>query len=102
MRAIYRVKVDPGRTDEFVRAWVQATQTIRANVKGARGSMLLRSRSDPAQFIAAARWDSFEDWQSFMQSDPADPEAFRTMREAGQLLSAEPFDEVEELLDYDS
>ena len=35
-----------------------------------------------------------------MQADPADPGAFRVMSAAGQMLSAEVFDEVADLLDY--
>ena len=100
MRAFYRVRVKPGQEEAFVKAWVQATKTIRANVKGARGSMLLRSRADPSLFTATARWDSFEHWRAFMSSDPADPEAFAAMRSASELLSAEAWDEVEDLLDY--
>ncbi len=100
MRAVYRWRANPGEEDAFARAWAQATNMIRLKVKGARGSMLLRSRRDPAEFIATARWDSFADWQTFTQSDPADPEAFRVMSAASQMLSAEVFDEVEDLLDY--
>ena len=100
MRAVYRWRVKPGDEETFTKAWAQATKTIRSKVKGARGSMLLRSRRDPAEFMATARWDSFEDWQAFTQSDPADPEAFRAMSAASQMLSADVFDEVEDLLDY--
>ncbi len=100
MRALYRWRVKPREEETFTKAWARATKTIRSKVKGARGSMLLRSRRDPSEFIATARWDSFQDWQAFMQSDPADPEAFRVMSAAGQMLSAEVFDEVEDLLDY--
>lgn len=100
MRAVYRWRVEPGQEDAFTAAWARATKAIRANVKGARGSMLLRSRRDPAEFIATARWDGFEDWRAFMQSEPADPEAFRVMSEAGRMLSAEVFDEVADLLEY--
>ena len=100
MRVLYRWRLKPGEEDAFAGAWAQATKTIRSKVQGARGSMLLRSRRDPAEFIATARWDGFQDWQAFTQSDPADPEAFRVMSAAGQMLSAEVFDEVEDLLDY--
>ncbi len=99
MRAVYRWRLKPGEEDAFAKAWAQATKTIRSKVKGARGSMLLRSRRDPAEFMASARWDSFQDWRAFMQSDPADPEAFRVMSAAGEMLSAEAFDEVEDLLE---
>ena len=101
MRAIYRWRIEPGQEKAFAEAWAQATKTIRSKVHGARGSMLLRSRRDPAEFIATARWDSFEDWQTFMQAAPADPGAFRVMSAASQMLSAEVFDEVEDLLDYE-
>ena len=74
MRAFYRVRVKPGQEEAFIKAWVQATTTVRANVKGARGSMLLRSHADPSLFTATARWDSFEEWQSFMASDPSTPQ----------------------------
>ena len=100
MRVVYRWRVRPGEEDAFASAWAQAPKTIRSKMKGARGSMLLRSRRDPSEFTASARWGSFEDWQAFMQSDPADPEAFRVMSAASQMLSAEVFDEVEDLLDY--
>ena len=100
MRALYRWRVKPGEEETFTRAWAQATRTIRSKVKGARGSMLLRSLRDPSEFIATARWDSFQDWQAFTQSDPADPEASRVMSGASQMLSAEVFDEVADLLDY--
>ncbi len=100
MRAFYRWRVKPGEEERFTKAWAQATKTIRSKVKGARGSMLLRSRRDPSEFMASARWDSFQDWQAFMQADPADPEAFRVMSATGQMLSAELFDEVEDMLDY--
>ncbi len=100
MRAVYRWRVKPGQEETFTKAWAQATKTIRSRVKGARGSMLLRSHRDPSEFIASARWDNFQDWQAFMQADPADPEAFHVMSGASQMLSAEVFDEVEDLLDY--
>ena len=100
MRALYRWRVKPGDEETFTRAWAQATKTIRSKVKGARGSMLLRSLRDPAEYIATARWDSLQDWQAFTQSDPADPEAFRVMSAASQMLSADVFDEVDDLLDY--
>jgi len=100
MRALYRWRVKPDEEEPFTKAWAQATKTIRSKVKGARGSMLLRSRRDPSEFIATARWNSFKDWQAFMQADPADPKAFRAMSAASQMLSAEVFDEVEDLLDY--
>lgn len=100
MRAVYRWRVTAGQEDAFAAAWASATRTIAASVKGARGSMLLRSRRDPSEFIATARWDSFGDWQAFMNGEPADPEAFRLMSSTGQMLSSETFDEVEDLLDY--
>ena len=100
MRAVYRWRVQSGQEEAFARAWAKATRTIRAKVRGARGSLLLRSRRDPSEFVAAARWDSFADWQAFVQGEPADPAAFQIMSHTSQMLSAEVFDEVEDLLDY--
>jgi heme-degrading monooxygenase HmoA len=99
VRAIYRWRVRPGRDDEFVRTWVRVTEWIRANVKGARGSLLLRSRDNPDEYVALARWDSFEAWraarEAAAQRQGGDPQAANA-----ELLSAEPLEVVEDLLDY--
>jgi heme-degrading monooxygenase HmoA len=101
MRALYRWRVKPGREDDFIRTWSNVTKAIRANVKGARGSLLMRSRSDPHQFVALARWDSLDDWSAARaaaeRSPAADPQAGNY-----DSFSAEPLDVIEDLLDYEA
>jgi len=99
IRVIYRWKIKSGQEDSFVKAWARTTQAIRVKMKGARGSVLLRSRLDPGEFVAVARWEGFEDWQAFRLGNPPDPEASRAMSLAGNLLSIEIFDEIQDLLD---
>jgi heme-degrading monooxygenase HmoA len=100
VRAVYRWRVKPGRDDEFVSTWAQVTRWIRSNVKGARGSLLMRSRDNPDEYVALARWDSLEEWQAAREAAAAasagpDPQAANA-----EFLSAEPLEVIEDLLDY--
>ena len=101
VRVIYRWRVKAGEEDVFIRAWTQGTVAIRAQVKGAGGSLLMRSRRDPLEFMALACWTSCEDWQAFAEHDgaPPDPEAFRAMAAVSEHLSTELLEEVADLLD---
>jgi heme-degrading monooxygenase HmoA len=54
IRAIYRWQVKTGYEDVFVKAWVQGTKAIRDMVKGARGGVLLQSRTNPSAFLAVS------------------------------------------------
>lgn len=100
IRVFYRWRVKSSQAEAFVRAWGQATRAIRARSKGARGSLLLRNHQDPTEFLALARWDSYEDWNSFRQADPPDRGAMETLRATGELLSTEAVAEMEDRLDY--
>jgi heme-degrading monooxygenase HmoA len=97
IRAVYRWQVKPGHEDVFAQAWAQGTKVIRATVKGARGGVLLQSRTDPSAFLAISRWDSFEDWWAFRQGEPPDPEAFRIVSTVSNLSLVEAFYEVQNL-----
>jgi len=101
VRVIYRWRVKAEEEDVFIRAWTQGTVAIRAQVKGAGGSLLMRSRRDPLEFMALACWTSCEDWQAFAEHDgaPPDPEAFRAMAAVSEHLSTELLEEVADLLD---
>jgi len=66
MRTVLRWQVKPGQEETFVKVWTQATKVVRERVRGARGGMLPRSRRDAAEFVAASRWDSFDEWLAFM------------------------------------
>jgi heme-degrading monooxygenase HmoA len=97
IRAVYRWQVKTGYEGVFVKAWVQGTQAIRATVKGARGGVLLQSRTDPSAFLAISRWDSFEAWWAFRRGEPLDHEAFRIALTVSDLYSVEAFYEMHDL-----
>src|SRR5215510_8352227 len=101
LRVIYRWRVKAGEEDIFIRAWTQGTAAIRAQVTGAGGSLLMRSRRDPSEFMALACWTSYEDWQAFAEhvGTPPAPEAFRAMAAVSEHLSTELLEEVLDLLD---
>ena len=102
VRAIYRWRVKSGEEEKFIQAWTQGTAAIRANVIGAGGSLLMRSRHDRSEFMALACWNSIEDWQAFAaenDSAPPDPEAFQVMGAVSEHLSTEILEEVADLLD---
>jgi heme-degrading monooxygenase HmoA len=98
MRAIYRWRVRPGREEEFVRTWTALTKRIRAGVPGARGSMLLQSAERPDEFVAVARWETIEQWRAFRDASAATP-APNPQAANADLISAEPFEEVADLVD---
>lgn len=102
IRAIYRWEVQPGAEDAFVAAWTQGTEVIRGRVKGAHGSVLLRNRNKPSEFIAIARWESFADWQAFSDAKPPAPQAFQCVEEISTFVSAEVCDELYDLAFEDS
>src|SRR5438046_10115912 len=102
LRVIYRWRVKAGEEDVFIRAWMQGTAAIRAQVKGAGGSLLMRSRHDPSEFMALACWPSCEDWQAFAEhaSAPPDPEALRAMAAVSEHLTPAHLAELAALLDW--
>jgi heme-degrading monooxygenase HmoA len=97
IRVMYRWKVNPGQEDVFAKAWTQGTKVIRATVKGARGSLLLKSRQNPCEFVAIARWTSVEDWRAFRRGERPNLESFRTAAAVSQLQAVEPLSEVRDL-----
>src|SRR4051812_28852065 len=71
IRVVYRWRVKLHLIDTFVEAWWEATRCIQQTSPGARGSVLLRSHSDPDVYIAVARWDSLAAWQANRERDPS-------------------------------
>ena len=98
IRAIYRWQVQPGHADAFVDAWMQGTRAIRGQIKGAQGSMLLRSQQHPTEFIAIAQWDSLADWQAFSHTALPDDEAQQRLSAVSTLVSTEVCDEIQDLV----
>jgi heme-degrading monooxygenase HmoA len=97
IRIMYRWRVNPGQEEVFAKAWTHGTKVIRATVKGARGSLLLQSRTDPCAFVAIARWASVENWRAFRRGERPDPEAFRIASAVSELQSVEAVHEVRDL-----
>jgi heme-degrading monooxygenase HmoA len=101
IRVIYHWKVVPGREQDFAAAWSAVTRVLQATTAGAGGSILMRSHSDPLEFIAMARWDSLEAWQAFHHAGPPSApelkEASAAMKaaSAGGLASWEIYDELD-------
>jgi heme-degrading monooxygenase HmoA len=95
---VYRWRVKPGEESQFIQAWAIGTRLIRAQVKGAEGSLLLRQRDDPTTFMAIAQWESFEDWQAFSPEDTPAPEAFRRVANISTLDTVQVFEPVQDLV----
>ena len=104
IRAIYRWEVQPGAEETFITAWSHGTRAIRTWIKGAYGSVLIRNRQRPSEFIAVARWESLEDWQAFSIEDllQLDSEAFERMAAVSTLVSTEVGEEVADLVIADA
>ena len=66
-----------------------ATNAIRATIKGARESGLWQHRTDPSVFMALTRWDKFEDWWAFRQGEPPHHDAFRIVAAVSDLDAVE-------------
>jgi heme-degrading monooxygenase HmoA len=98
IRVIYRWQVQPGEEDTFVAAWTQGTRAIRSMIKGAQGSVLLRSQQQPVQFIAMAQWDSLADWQAFSHQALPDDDAMHRLSEVSSLIATEVCDEIHDLV----
>lgn len=98
-RVIYRWRVKPGMEAAFIEAWKRTTRAIRAATPDALGSELLRSHDAPAEYVAIARWRSVAAWRAF-RATPRDPiPGVAEMNAAGELVSAEPVEEVASLVD---
>ena len=97
IQVIYRWRVKEGEEQAFTRAWSQGTRAIRASFKGAYGSVLLRSRRRPSEYVGIATWERLEDVQAFWNSDSPAPEAFRVVSAVSTFLSREICDEIQDL-----
>lgn len=75
IRVVYRWTVAPGQEDAFVTAWREVTAILRAQVGGARGSLLLRDPEAPQEFTAVARWTSRAALLAFRAGPPPEDQA---------------------------
>ena len=75
---LYRFRVEPARTDDFVRAWSALTEQIAAQF-GGLGSRL--HRQEDGLWAAYAQWPSRAAWERASALPSPDPEASAVMRE---------------------
>ena len=94
IRIIYHWKVPPENLEQFVATWKQTTNKIHREVKGARGSFMLKGKADPTDIKTIARWDALEDWKAFWQESK--PGQMQQMHQLGERVSVEVFEEVDD------
>ncbi|KJY89707.1 antibiotic biosynthesis monooxygenase [Vibrio neptunius] len=93
-RVIYEWRVAAEKMTEFQLAWQAVTDTIHETVPGALGSALYRSTQTPDKVLTIAKWHTRQDWEAFWGQ--SDPESMRPMRQLGERVGVETFDEVED------
>ncbi|RDY61490.1 antibiotic biosynthesis monooxygenase family protein [Flagellimonas nanhaiensis] len=94
IRIVYTWQVPPENLELFIETWKITTTTIHKEVKGARGSFMLQSDTDPGQIKTIARWDKIEDWERFWQNSK--PSQMKSMHDLGERVSVEIFKEVDD------
>ncbi|MEO1021689.1 MAG: antibiotic biosynthesis monooxygenase [Bacteroidota bacterium] len=94
VRIMYTWRVSEPQQNTFIQTWIKTTTQIHKEVKGARGSFMIRSETDPSIIKTIARWDSAEDWKRFWQN--ANPSQMEEMNRLGDRLSAEVFEEIDD------
>jgi heme-degrading monooxygenase HmoA len=92
--AIYRWRLQPGREDDFRRAWIGLTEIIRVRC-GSGGSSLFRDADET--FVGIARWPSRAAWERCFANGPLDPEMSALMR--ASVLEQLPTSELEGVAD---
>ncbi|MGE3540438.1 MAG: antibiotic biosynthesis monooxygenase [Candidatus Tectimicrobiota bacterium] len=98
IHVIYRWRVQAGQEATFAAAWTRGTDAIRQLIKGAQGSLLVRSQQQPTEFIAIAQWESLADWQAFSRGSLPDDEALQRLSAVSTMLSTEVCEEVYDLV----
>ena len=78
----------------FIESWKKTTNKIHKEVKGARGSFMLKGEEDPREIKTIARWDSLSDWKKFWQEDKHSQ--MGSMHDLGERTSVEVFEEIDD------
>ncbi|MDO5970263.1 antibiotic biosynthesis monooxygenase [Flavivirga aquimarina] len=94
IRVIYIWHVEPEKIELFIETWKATTNEIHKNVRGARGSFMLRNIQNSKEIKTIARWDSFEDWRVFWLNK--NRTHMQSMHELGKRISVEAYDEIDD------
>ena len=94
IRIIYSWKVELDQLESFIETWKRTTNKIHEEVRGARGSFMLQSDSNPSEIKTIARWDSLEEWKNFWED--SNPIQMQSMRDLGERVSVQIFKEVDD------
>lgn len=89
IKVIYRWTVAAEHSADFEAAWRDMTVSIRDQMAGARGSMLLRDAANPTLYTTVATWESHQARALAATKEAANPEAGARMQAAAQFVSAE-------------
>ena len=74
VRVIYRAKLTDLGEEALARSWRQAMSAICKHAKGALGGTLLRTASEPFEYVIVTRWESLEAWREFWSQGPPEPQ----------------------------
>ena len=94
IRVVYTWRVEPQNFEKFKEMWRATTNGIHESVEGALGSFMLQSFEDKTEVITVAKWKSVQQWQEFWGSK--NPKQMQSMRDLGERLSVEVFEEIED------
>jgi len=62
IRIMFRWDITPGKEARFIQLWEEGSRIVQAECRGSRGSILLRSTTNPRYFYAVAEWESRQAW----------------------------------------
>lgn len=89
---IYEWSVAREREQQFLKVWSETTQAIHRSVDGALGSFCLGAVNEPETIKTIAKWESLEQWESFIQTAKA--ESMKGLHDIGTLISSRAFNEL--------
>ena len=74
VRVVYRAKLSDLGEETLAPSWRQAMSAICKKARGALGGMLLRTTSEPCEYVIVTRWESVEAWREFWSQGPPEPQ----------------------------
>src|SRR5258708_3919661 len=74
VQVVYRAKLSDLGEESLARSWRQAVSAVCKKTKGALGGTLLRTTSEPYEYVIVTRWESVEAWRDFWSHGPPEPQ----------------------------